>query len=160
MEKSKLKKYILVPVDFSPHSEAAVVLACKLAQCFDTTPLVLHVVHDPGDMPGYYGKGLKKKHLQKIEDSANDLLADFLTQLAKNDKKLKGLEKIESLLVKGLPATRILEVADSKNAMMIVMGSKGRSGINRLLLGSVAERVVQLSPIPVTVAKIANNYKD
>ena len=40
---------------------------------------------------------------------------------------------------------------------MIVMGSKGRGGIKRLLLGSVAERVVQLSPLPVTVAKINKN---
>ncbi len=157
MEKSKVKKHILVPVDFSPHSEAAVVLACKLAQCFDTTPLVLHVVHDPGEMPGYYAKTLKKKHLHRIEDGANDMLADFLTRLAKSNKNLKGVEKIESLLVKGLPATRILEVAESKNAIMIVMGSKGRSGVKRLLLGSVAERVVQLSPLPVTVAKIDNN---
>jgi nucleotide-binding universal stress UspA family protein len=60
-------------------------------------------------------------------------------------------------LVKGLPTTRILEVAESKNAIMIVMGSKGRGGIKRLLLGSVAERVVQLSPLPVTVAKINKN---
>ena len=157
MEESKLKKYILVPVDFSPHSEAAVVLGCKLAQCFDAAPLVLHVVHDPGDMPGYYAKTLKKKHLHRIEDGASDMLADFLTRLAKIHKELKGLEKVESLLVKGLPTTRILEVAESKNAIMIVMGSKGRGGIKRLLLGSVAERVVQLSPLPVTVAKINKN---
>lgn len=157
MEEKNLKKHILVPVDFSPHSAAAVVLACKLAQCFDAAPLVLHVVHEPGDMPGYYAKTLKKKHLHRMEDGANEMLADFLTRLAKSNKNLKGVEEIESLLVKGLPFTRILEVAESRNAIMIVMGSKGRSGIKRLLLGSVAERVVQLSPLPVTVAKIDKN---
>jgi len=157
MEESKLKKHILVPVDFSPHSEAAVVLGCKLAQCFDAAPLVLHVVHDPGDMPGYYANTLKKKHLHRIEDGATDMLADFLTRLAKSNKELKGLEKVESMLVKGLPTTRIIEVAESKNTIMIVMGSKGGSGIKHLLVGSVAERVVQLSPVPVTVAKINKN---
>ena len=157
MEEKKSKKYILVPVDFSPHSEASVLLACKLAQCFNAAPLVLHVVHDPGNMPGYYAKTLKKKHLHRIEDVANDMLADFLTRLAKSNKNLQGMDKVESLLVKGLPATRIIEVAESKNASMIVMGSKGRSGIKHLLLGSVAERVVQLSPLPVTVVKINNN---
>jgi len=156
MNDSKLKKYILVPADFSPHSEAAVLLACKLAQCFDATPLVLHVVHDPGDMPGYYAVSLKKKHLHRIEDGAADMLADFLTRLAKSHKDLKGMEKVESLLVKGLPTTRIIEVAENRNAIMIVMGSKGRSGIKHLLLGSVAARVVQLSPVPVTVAKLIN----
>jgi len=154
MEESDPKKYILVPVDFSPYSEAAILLACKLCKCFDAVPLVLHVVHDPGDMPGYYAQALKKKHLARIEDGAADMLAEFLEQLAKKHKKLAGLVKAESMLVKGLPSNRILEVAEKKNAKMIVMGSKGKSGIKYLLLGSVAERVVQLSPVPVTVAKL------
>ena len=57
------------------------------------------------------------------------------------------------MLVRGLPTTRILEVAEKRKALMIVMGSRGRTGLKHLLLGSVAEHVVQLSPIPVTVAK-------
>jgi nucleotide-binding universal stress UspA family protein len=157
MEEKKLKKYILVPVDFSPHSEAAILLASKLAQCFDAVPLVLHVVHDPGDMPGYYAQALKKKHLARIEDGATDMLADFLSRLAKHHKGPDGLDRAESMLVKGLPTNRILEVAERKKAIMIVMGSKGRAGIKHLMLGSVAERVVQMSPIPVTVAKIKNS---
>ena len=82
MGESTLKKHILVPVDFSSHSEAALLLACKLASCFDAAPLILHVVHDRGDMPGYYAKTLKKKHLARIEDGASDMLADFLTRVA------------------------------------------------------------------------------
>jgi len=149
----KRKNRILVPVDFSRHSENALLLACRLAQCFKATPLVLHVVHDPGEMPGYYSRPLKKKHLARIEDGAADMMAEFLTRITTEHKSLKDLPALDSLLVKGLPTTRILEVAAQEQAAMIVMGSKGRTGLKHLLLGSVAEHVVQLSPIPVTVAK-------
>ena len=151
---SKTKNYILVPVDFSPNSEAALLLGCKLAKCFDVKVLVLHVVHDPGEMPGYYAKTLKKKHLHRIEDSASHMLDGFLQAFSKSHPHEKLTDKVESMLVKGLPSSRILEVAEKRNAVMIVMGSRGRTGIKHLLLGSVAERVVQLSPVPVTVAKI------
>jgi nucleotide-binding universal stress UspA family protein len=151
---SKTKDTILVPVDFSPGSEAALLLGCKLATCFDAKVLMLHVVHDPGEMPGYYAKTLKKKHLHRIEDSASHMLDEFLQDVSKRHPSEKIGEKVDSLLVKGLPTSRILEVAEKHNAVMIVMGSRGRTGIKHLLLGSVAERVVQMSSVPVTVAKI------
>ena len=53
----------------------------------------------------------------------------------------------------GTFVTRILEVARKKNAYMIIIGSHGRTGLSHLLVGSKAERVVQLSTIPVTVVK-------
>lgn len=154
MVEQKPKNHILVPVDFSRHSEAALLLACRLADCFKAKPLVLHVVHDPGEMPGYYSKNLKKKHMHRIEDSAADMLADFLTRVARSNTMVKGVSRVDSMLVRGLPTSRILEVAEQKNASMIVMGSTGRTGLKHLLLGSVAEHVVQLSKVPVTVAKL------
>ena len=59
----------------------------------------------------------------------------------------------ERVIVKGIPATRILEIAETRHARLIVMGSQGRTGLPHLLLGSKAERVVQMSPIPVTIVK-------
>jgi len=56
-------------------------------------------------------------------------------------------------LIFGTPVTRIIEMAKKENAKMIIMGSNGRTGLSHLMLGSKAERVVQLSPIPVTVVK-------
>jgi nucleotide-binding universal stress UspA family protein len=151
---NKSKPCILIPVDFSAHSEAALVLGCKLAHCFDARPLVLHVVHDPGEMPGYYAKTLKKKHLHRIEDGASHMLDEFLQRMAKNNPQGKGVDKLDALLVKGLPVSRILEVAQKHETLMIVMGSKGKTGIKHLLIGSVAERVMQLASVPVTVTKI------
>ena len=57
------------------------------------------------------------------------------------------------LLVVGTPVTRIVEIAEKKKASMIIIGSHGRTGLSHLLVGSKAQRVVQLSPIPVTVVK-------
>ena len=144
---------ILVPVDFSDDSETALLLAWRIAECLGTRLLVLHVVHDPGEMPGYYAKALKKKHLVRIEDNAAEMLQEFLSRVAEAHDECPGLAELDALLVKGLPTSRILEVADKEKASMIVMGSKGRTGMRHLLVGSVAEHVVQLAPIPVTVAK-------
>lgn len=144
---------ILVPVDFSPYSEAALIFGADLAACVDKPLLVLHVVHDPGEMPGYYNRALKKKQLQRIEDAAADMLEEFLGKARKRLPESSALENAESVLVKGLPRNRILEVAERKQVGMIVMGSKGETGLKHLFLGSVAERVVQFASVPVTVVK-------
>jgi nucleotide-binding universal stress UspA family protein len=144
---------ILVPVDFSAYSEAALVYAVKLAKCLAQPVVVLHVVHDPGVMPGYYSRALKKKQVHRIEDGAADMLGEFLKDVVQRHPHLRGLRGLESLLVKGLPSRRILEVAEQRKAGLIVLGSKGLTGLKHLLIGSVAERVVHLARIPVTVVK-------
>ncbi|MCB1852464.1 MAG: universal stress protein [Gammaproteobacteria bacterium] len=146
-------KPILVPVDFSSHSEAALLKACELGDCMKRPILVLHVVHDPGEMPGYYQRIAKKKQLLRIEDIAEEMLNDFLARLIKKYPREKQLKQIEKRLVIGLPVTRILEVAQKSGAYMVVMGSQGRTGLNHLLLGSKAEQVVRLCPVPVTIVK-------
>lgn len=144
---------VLVPVDFSPHSEAALLCAVDLAKCLGQPLLVLHVVHDPGSMPGYYGKALKKKQLHRIEDAAAEMLEEFLHAVGKRHHEFKKLADVESMLVKGLPSHRILEVAEQRSASMIVLGSRGLTGMQHLLIGSVAERIVHLAKVPVTVVK-------
>ena len=64
------------------------------------------------------------------------------------------IKKAKSLLVVGTPVTRIVEVAEKKQVDMIIIGSHGRTGLAHLLVGSKVERVVQLSPVPVTVVKV------
>jgi nucleotide-binding universal stress UspA family protein len=130
------------------------VQACAIAAGIGATPLVLHVVHDPGDMPGYYSSALrKKKILGRIEDGAADMLDDFLAGAAKRHKEIAVCPDMETVLVRGLPSTRIMEVAQQREVKMIVMGSQGHTGFKRLMMGSVAEKVVRLSPLPVTVVK-------
>lgn len=145
---------LLVPVDFSASSEAALLHACKLSECMLAKPLVLHVVHDPADMPGYYSKALaKKKLLGRLEEGAEDMLNEFLARAAGSHREIDQCDGIETLLVRGLPTTRIVEVAQQRQVQMIVMGSKGRTGLKHLMMGSVAEQVMRLSAVPVTVVK-------
>ena len=153
MKDSAKKQPILVPVDFSSQSGAALVQAAKLAGCMEVPLIVLHVVHDPGTMPGYYAKASKKKFLTHIEDAAREMLDEFLAETRKKEPELKALKAANSALVLGLPVTRILEMAKKHEAGMIVMGSKGATGLKHLLVGSIAEQVVHLAPIPVTIVK-------
>jgi nucleotide-binding universal stress UspA family protein len=144
---------ILVPVDFSTHSEAALLCAAELAELIGAPLAVLHVVHDLGEAPGYYAVKGRKKQLRRMEDVAADMLDEFMLGVRKAHPGHKALESARTLLVVGLPVNRILETADNLNARMIVMGSQGRTGLKHIMLGSKAEQVVNLSPVPVTIVK-------
>lgn len=65
---------ILVPVDFSAHSEAALLFAAECAGRMNATLNALHVVHDPGEATGYYLVKGRKKQLRRLEDVARDML--------------------------------------------------------------------------------------
>ena len=150
----KSKSTLLVAVDFTPYSEEALRFAAELAEQIEAKIIVLHVIHDPAEAPGFYApKGKKKKYLFTMEDAANEMMDEFLTKMRKAYPKLTPILKASPLLVVGTPVTRILEIAKKKKAKMIFVGSHGRTGLSYLLVGSKAERVVQLSPIPVVVVK-------
>lgn len=146
---------ILVAVDFTADSEAALLWACRYGGSIGIPVIVLHVIHDPGDAPGYYRK-VEADLLRPLEDVAAEMMSEFLERVRHQHPELEALESIETVLVKGIPATRIMEVAKSTAARIIVMGSRGRTGLPHLLLGSKAERVVQLAPVPVTIVKAKN----
>lgn len=151
------KQTILVPVDFSTFSKAAVLKACELASCMNVPLVILHVVHDPSQLPGYYIKMAEKKTLVRIEDIAGEMLDEFMQGMINDHPELDTLAAAEAMLVTGLPVTRILEVAERTDASMIVMGSQGRTGLSHVMLGSKAEQVVRMSPIPVTIVKENNS---
>lgn len=148
---------ILVPVDFSNHSAAALVQAAEYAQMMSATLVVLHVVHDPGEMPGYYSKLVKKKRATRMQDIAAEAFQAFLASTIEANPTLLALQDAERLMVIGLPVTRILEVVERLDPMMVVMGSQGRTGLKHLVIGSKAAQVVQLCPVPVTIVKKAKH---
>lgn len=151
---------ILVPVDFSPHSRAALVFAAGLAKRLKAPLTVLHVVHDPSEAPGYYDKIRKKERvrLRSIEDKAGEAMKTFITGLRNERADLKAvLDKAETKLVMGLPVSRILEVVTKTRPHMVIMGSQGRTGLAHLYLGSKAEQVTRLCPVPVTIVKSATS---
>jgi nucleotide-binding universal stress UspA family protein len=157
MTQDKKARPILVPVDFSTYSEAALMCAADLAEMIKEPLIVLHVVHDLGEAPGYYAVKGRKKQLHRLEDVAAEMLQEFVEGVKKKHPGNTAIKTAQTELVVGLPVNRILEVAEQNHARMIVMGSQGRTGLSHVLLGSKAEQVVHLSPIPVTIVK--NKHK-
>jgi nucleotide-binding universal stress UspA family protein len=154
MAKKEDKDVLLVAVDFTPFSEEALFFAGQLAEKLKAQLLVLHVIHDPAEAPGFYAqKGKKKKFLKSMEEAAEEMMEEFLLKMRQAYPDQVPIKKAKSLLVVGTPVTRIVEIAEKKQASMIIMGSHGRTGLAHLLVGSKVQRVVQLSPVPVTVVK-------
>ena len=147
---------VLVAVDFSKDSETALVWASRYANLTGVALIVLHVVHDPGEAPGYYRRS-EGDALRPMEDVAREMMDEFIERARKDHPGVAAVATMDTKLVRGIPASRILEAAKSANVGLIVMGSRGRTGLPHLLLGSKAERVVQLSTIPVTIVKAENS---
>ena len=144
---------IVVAVDFSEDSKAALIWAGGYAAQTGSRLVALHVVHDPGEAPGSYRQS-DEDLLRPMADVAAKKLESFLQEAAVEHPLCAPLQDAEAALVTGIPATRILEFAESRHARGIVVGSRGRTGLPHLLLGSVSERIAQLSPVPVTIVKV------
>ncbi|MCB1865276.1 MAG: universal stress protein [Chromatiales bacterium] len=155
-DKSTRTPCILVPVDFSERAARAVRMAAYLAECMRHRLTILHVVHDPGEMPGYYARVMKKKRLTRIDDVAQEMLTDFVGKLKKRGWANEPVKQAQTLLRVGLPVQQILSVVEDEKPTMVVIGSQGRTGLSHLMLGSKAEQCVRLCPVPVLVVK-ANN---
>jgi nucleotide-binding universal stress UspA family protein len=147
------RRPVLVPVDFSNSSEVALLFAAQTARCIGAPLLILHVVHEPVDQPGFYRKNGDAGSLRPMEDVARDMLKRFVDEMRRHEWARAALEDAEVLLVTGLPIRRIEEVAQQRDAAMIVMGTQGRGGLARLARRSVTEELAKHSPIPVTVVK-------
>lgn len=152
------QKTILVAVDFSQDSSAAALWACHYAKLAEARLVILHVVHDPVETPGFY-RFDKQDQLLPMQKVAESMMADFVAELIKQNPRADCLEAVETLLVSGLPPGRIVEVAENLAAEMIVIGSRGMTGLSHLMLGSVAERVVEMACHPVVVVKAPNQQK-
>jgi nucleotide-binding universal stress UspA family protein len=153
MTRKRANKPIVVPVDFSDCSRAALLQASQLSACTGQPIIVLHVVHDPAEMPGYYSRITKKKKVAHIQDLAQEAFDRFISETLEQYPNVERLQHAETRLVIGLPVSRILEVIDNTGASMVVMGSQGRTGIQHIMLGSKAEQIVRLSPVPVLIVK-------
>ena len=138
---------ILVPVDFSEHAASVVEWAAHLAEEHDSTIALLHVYHLPVEFQQVEGAYLPADFWNSVKDEAKQQLA-----LYGEDMRERGLE-VEEIAREGHPATVIEEEAERLGADLIVIGSRGRSGLKHLLLGSIAERVVQKAPCPVLTVK-------
>lgn len=121
---------ILVPVDFSEHSERALLWAARAAEAYGRRLLVLHVVHDLEFAPGYYKLEDPEGHIRRLEEAAAEMMEEFIGRAREaNPEADVVLGRAETALAVGLPPTRILEIAKQARASLIVMGSHGRTGL-------------------------------
>lgn len=136
--------HILVPMDGSEHAEVA--LEYALGHFPEETITALHVLETP---KGYYSAlADDMESAPPTESKRNE--AEELLEDAKEQAKEAGVE-IETKIVAGSPADEILSFAGDVDADEIVIGSRGISGVGRIVFGSVAEKVVRRSEIPVVV---------
>ncbi len=144
---------ILVAVDLSGDSRQALLWACDYAEKSGAPVQILHVLHDPAEAPGKYSRNNGADTLAPMMDTAERMLAAFMTDVRADHIGLESLATAETKIVEGLPAPTIVEVAKRIGARMVVVGSRGHSGLPKLMFGSNSQRVAQLSPVPVTVVK-------
>ena len=144
---------VLVPVDFSDCSKAALLYASRLVEGTRTPLALLHVIHDDVRRPGVYRSSNNHHMARPITDIATEMVEEMLVELRDQEPDLSALQTVTPLLVRGLPGRRIIEVAEREQAMMIIMGTHGRSGFAHLLQGSVAEYVAKYARAPVMTIK-------
>ena len=169
---SEVFKTILVPIDFSPYSTKALNYAADMASKFSASIIVLHVIDRETGVrrirqrltekgitvasqteaarvsPG----GLEAAVADQREQAYTDL-QDFLPASLAN-------HQVDLRVVLGHPFERIIETAVQQNVALIILGTHGRTGLSRAVMGSIAERVARLAPCPVMMVKAPNEEEE
>lgn len=126
---------ILVPLDFSGKSRQALRYAVPLAQKFSARIHLVHVLPAPGKTPKDELTRLRLEALKRLGETGAQLLPPRL--------------RAENAVLHGDPATEILNLTRRQDIDLIVLRTKGRSGLKRVLVGSTAERIMREAPCPV-----------
>lgn len=136
-------KKILCAVDFSEHSPMVADYAKTLAQAMDAQVICLYVAPSLSQYVGFHVPPSSiENFVGEIVAGADSTMAGFLSEHL-------GGTKVEGRVVTGYAAEEILTLADEQGCDLIIMGTHGRRGIDRILFGSVAEKVVKSARCPV-----------
>src|SRR6056297_2726348 len=137
---------ILVPTDGSPSMQTVVDHALELANVHDATVHGLYVV-DTGNFATL--------PVETTWDGVAGLLREEGEQAMSEFEEMAGDAPVETAITEGNPSSEIVDYALEHGCDTVVMGTHGRGGIDRLLLGSVAERVVRSAPAPVVTVPLS-----
>lgn len=139
---------ILTAIDFSENSDCAFDYALTLATQFNAELTIIHVINEPVDLRGFYVPHISFEQLEKeIEESAVKMMETFCSE------RLKHFTNYKTAIVTGIPYDEITAVAAKIEASLIVIGTHGRTGLDRILFGSTAERVVRSASCPVLTVR-------
>lgn len=136
-------RILLVPTDFSEVSARALSLALTLAPRLDAEVVLAHISQVP--IYAYPSGGLVP--MMELQEGFSREAERSLEELASQAGGLRAVR------CEGEPARCILAIIDDLRPVMVIMGTHGRQGLARLLLGSVAERVLRRSPSPVLIVR-------
>lgn len=141
---------ILLPTDGSKYAEKAAKHAIGIASQSDAEIIALNVV-DTSSLIGLPAEDLTVKVTEILKEEARRSLEN-IESLVEEFKKEKGIEKDIKIIKEtkeGAPADIILKVVEEEGVDLIVMGTSGKHGLDRFLLGSVTEKVVRSANCPV-----------
>lgn len=142
-----LFRRIVAPTDFSDCAEEAWRLAQRAARRLGSEIVLVHVFVEPpvyGDPPAVAAGW-------RVVVEAEKWVADELAKWAEEARK-KGIT-VRTVVRMGSPSAQIVELASDEHADLVIMGTHGRGGVSRVLLGSVADRVIRTAPCPVLTVR-------
>jgi universal stress protein A len=140
---------ILVPTDFSEHSDRAFGQALDIAKDYSSKVFLLHVIHEAFHL---LDLTLSKETVRLIKDGAIPWAREILQNHLRGFPQAREIE-VETNVRKGIPYEEILKEGKEKKIDLIVIASLGRTGIAKYLLGSVARNVLKGAKCPVLLTK-------
>jgi len=143
-------KTILFPTDFSNGARAAMDHAVSLSEDYKARLILLYVIQDISIAEWYIPSPLSVTDL--LEDMEKSAWKEIDKWGAEISPKVKNMEK---MVVRGVPFVEIIKTAKDKNADLIVIGTHGRTGIDHMLFGSTAEKVVRKASCAVLTVRMA-----
>lgn len=142
-----LFSHILAPFDFSQPSEAGVRFARELAEVHNADVTIVHVVQEP-TFPSFFKLGALR-----IYGTVPDPEKLAWRALEKRFGEPDSIERLDYRVAKGEAESQIVRLASSGEFDLVVISSHGLTGLEHVLMGSVAEKVVRHSPVPTLVVK-------
>jgi|AntDeeMinimDraft_5_1070356.scaffolds.fasta_scaffold29919_1 nucleotide-binding universal stress UspA family protein len=147
---------ILIPTDGSKGAERAIINGLDIAQQYDATIHALHVI-DTAELleVGYFrNRSDFEATIERLEDEAKRTVGDIGELARQSDVDVIKVVRV------GVPYETIMQYVDEADVDLIVMGTHGRRGLPRYLLGSVTERVVRMADVPVLTVRMRENNEN
>jgi nucleotide-binding universal stress UspA family protein len=140
---------ILTAIDFSENSEHAFEYALTLAKQFQAELTIMHVINEPVDLRGFYVPHISFEQLEKeIEEGAQKMMENFC------QTRMVDFNNYKTAIVTGIPYEEIIRKSEDTAASLIVLGTHGRTGLDHIIFGSTAERVVRSASCPVLTIRL------
>ena len=140
---------ILTAIDFSENSDYAFEHALTLAKQFQAELTIMHVINEPVDLRGFYVPHISFEQLEKeIEEGAEKMMEKFC------QTKMADFTNYKTAIITGVPYEEIIKKAEEIGTSLVVLGTHGRTGLDHIIFGSTAERVVRSASCPVLTIRL------